>query len=59
MGTANTFAQMATIEFELGNLDKAKQLYDEVMEIFQQIGDQSGIAKTLHQLGRINEKGSL
>jgi tetratricopeptide (TPR) repeat protein len=39
-----------------GELDEARRLYNESLEITKQLGDQSGISISLHQLGVLAEK---
>jgi tetratricopeptide (TPR) repeat protein len=39
-----------------GELAEARRLYEQSLEIKQRLGDQSGIALTLHQLGRLAEE---
>jgi hypothetical protein len=43
---------LAQAQDELG---EARRLYDESLEIEKRLGNQSGIAITLHQLGRLAE----
>lgn len=38
---------------ETGNIEDAQRLYDESLNIFQELGDKIGIAKNLHQLGML------
>lgn len=38
-----------------GKIEEARRLYDESLEIEKQLGNQNGIAITLHQLGMIAE----
>jgi hypothetical protein len=37
-------------------VEEARRLYDESLEIAKRLGDQSGIAITLHQLGMLAEE---
>lgn len=39
-----------------GDLEEAQRLYDESLEITKRLGDQSGIANNLYQLGWLAEK---
>lgn len=39
-----------------GNYDDAKELYTRSLEVSKKLGDQKGIAATLHQLGMIEQK---
>jgi tetratricopeptide (TPR) repeat protein len=44
------------IHQDQGNYKEAVKKYEESLKIKEELGDKSGIAKTLHQLGRINEE---
>ena len=51
------FAEIvATIRYFRGELDQARRLYNESLEIQKELGDQSGIARSLHQFGMLAEK---
>ncbi|MDT5296354.1 MAG: MalT-like region, partial [Acidobacteriota bacterium] len=39
-----------------GELEEARRLYDESLEIAKRLGDQSGVASTLDQLGRLAQE---
>lgn len=45
------------IHQEQGNYEEAVRKYNQSLKIKEELGDKSGIAGTLHQLGRINEEG--
>ncbi|MCO5382384.1 MAG: tetratricopeptide repeat-containing protein [Methanosarcina barkeri] len=45
------------IHQEQGNYEEAVRKYNQFLKIKEELGDKSGIAGTLHQLGRINEEG--
>jgi tetratricopeptide (TPR) repeat protein len=47
---------LAVIAQAQGDLDDARRLYNESLEIKKRLGDQSGIALTLHELGRLAEE---
>jgi len=54
-GAHTHYNNLGMIEPHQGNYDEAKRLYNEALSIEQKLGDQSGIANTLHQLGRLAE----
>ena len=48
------FAEIvATIRYFRGELDEARRLYTESLEIQKKLGNQSGIASSLHNLGSL------
>jgi len=48
---AEIFHRLGKICYLLGNYDDARKLYQQSLEIFQELGDKSGISASLHQLG--------
>jgi tetratricopeptide (TPR) repeat protein len=46
---------LATLAQDQGEIEEARRLYNESLEISKKLGDQSGIALTLGQLGRLAE----
>jgi len=53
--TKSTFLlNLGILHQKLGNYLKAKELYLQSLAIDEELGDKSGIAKTLHQLGMIH-----
>ena len=44
------------IHQDQGNYEEAVKMYNQSLKIEEELGDKSGIATTLHQLGRINEE---
>ncbi len=44
---------LGIIHQQLGEYDKARGLYEQSLKIAEELGDKSGIAKTLHNLGAI------
>ncbi|MEM2972396.1 MAG: tetratricopeptide repeat protein, partial [Candidatus Bathyarchaeia archaeon] len=59
-GIAKTLHQIAMIEQDRGNLDKAMELYQKSLKIKEELGDKSGISATLHQLAMIEQdRGNL
>ncbi|MEM2972395.1 MAG: tetratricopeptide repeat protein, partial [Candidatus Bathyarchaeia archaeon] len=45
---------LASLKLAQGNYDKAMELYQKSLKIKEELGDKSGIAKTLHQLANIH-----
>ncbi len=52
---ALALGELANLYYGLGDLKIALQIYIEIKEIFEELGNKSGIAITLHQLGIINQ----
>jgi len=53
---AKRFFVTASILRAIGQPEESSQLYSQAKESFEKVGDQSGIAKTLGQLGRLAEE---
>ena len=47
--------QLGTAFSERGEYGEALKLYDQSLKIFEELGDKSGIATTLHAIGNINQ----
>jgi tetratricopeptide (TPR) repeat protein len=57
---ANVLHGLGNIRYLLGVYNEAHQLYQDSMNIFQVLGDKSGVSKSLHQLGILaHNKGDL
>jgi tetratricopeptide (TPR) repeat protein len=48
---ADILAKMGSLRQDLGDYAEARRLYQESLDIAQQLGDRAGIARTLHNLG--------
>jgi tetratricopeptide (TPR) repeat protein len=55
-GIARFDHNLAVVYQSCGNIDGARRLYDESLEIAKKLGDQQGIAITLGQLGILAEE---
>ncbi len=51
----SALGELATMWYRLGDLKNALNLHNEVKEGFEELGDKSGIATTLHALGMIHQ----
>ena len=50
---ADILAKMGSLHWDLGDYAEARRLYQESLDIVQQLGDRAGIARTLHNLGML------
>ena len=53
---SNFIMNLGVIHHKLGNYREAQKLYLQSLEISEELGDKSGIARTLHQLGMIHQE---
>ena len=52
-GMAHNLGNVAYLQ---GDYDQARRLYQQALDLKQQLGDRAGVAITLHQLGRLAEE---
>ena len=50
---AAVLQRLGDIRYLLGDYDEAHKLYQQSLEIAQELGDKSGVSKSLHNLGRL------
>ena len=50
---ADILAKMGSLREDLGDYAEARRLYQESLDIAQQLGDRAGVAQTLHNLGML------